>query len=314
MRKARRILPTDFLALAMGSGRGYHNEARPRERLAESDCRVSPLETAVEQWLSPRGGRSAWVSVRRQRLLGLVAARPRGTRQAWEIECLFDRTPALDALPDLLQKVTMEAGRAGAEKLFLRLRADSQLLGVVRKAGFSAYQEETLLRRLTAATPDAASVDRGVRPISRQDAYPAFRLYNRVTPEVVRRSEAVTFGEWQAAQERRWLKDGEEYVLDAEDGLAGLLRVGRVSGGVAFDLLIADDALERLPGMIALVRNSGSGPMTTVVPRSAQRLARGLEEAGFEAVAEFVCLMRRTTRPVEAGKLVPAMAKTAAAP
>jgi hypothetical protein len=311
MKRARTLLPTDLLALAMASGRTYRNEARPLERLVKLDNLERPLVPAVEQWLSPRGNRGVWIAMRRQRLLGLVSARPRGTRQAWEIDRLIDTTPGMDAVPALIERAVNETGRGGAEKLFLRLSATSRLLPVAKAAGFLPYQEETLYRRKGQITIGPAP---DMRPFARQDLYSAFRLYNRVTPHSVRRCEAVTFGEWQAAQERRWLKYGDEFVLDSERGLSAHLRVASVGEAVVFDLLVDEESIDRVPEIAAVAAEEGASQMFTVVAASAEAVARRLEEIGFEPIMDLVSLYHRTTRPVRAEKLVPAIAKTAVAP
>jgi hypothetical protein len=57
-------------------------------------------------------------------------------------------------------------------------------------------------------------------------------LYTATTPEVQRRVEAVTFGEWHAAQERRWLKhDGVELVQHREGHLSAWAGAARMPWG-----------------------------------------------------------------------------------
>src|SRR5437867_895855 len=144
---ARAMLPTDFLALLSHRGLACRNEARPFERLGAGDSSPNPIEAAIEPWLSFATGRHAWISARRGRLHGLVSVRRRGGRQAWEIDCLMDATADFSAVTGLLECASFEAGRAGTEKIFLRLPADSALLPVVRTAGFAPYANETLYFR-----------------------------------------------------------------------------------------------------------------------------------------------------------------------
>lgn len=313
MRVTRLALPADLLALAVASGRSYRNEARPRERLSDPDDRVRPFGTAMEPWLSLRNNRGVWIASRGQKLQGMVAARPSGSRQAWEIDCLIDASSESDVMPGLLEKAIVESGKAGAHKVFLRLNADSPLLKVARAVGFQAYQEEVLYVREPDALPTAPNAK--ARPFSRLDLYPSFRLYNRVTPESVRRSEAVTFGEWQAAQSNHWLREGSRVVLESEDGVGALLRFARSNGDLLFDLLIDPEYLDEVPSLVALAGQGQKARLLCLVPTFAESLSRRLEGLDFAPASEFVSLYHRTARPVKSGrKLVPAVAKSAVAP
>src|SRR3972149_246538 len=171
-KEARPVLPTDLLALVTYQGRSYRNEAWPRERVGAAESQ-RPLGLGL--------GKCPGLWRRR----GRVGAGRRGSRQAWEVDYLIDATPAQDAVVGLLECAVAEVGRAGAEKLFLRLAADSELLPVVLDAGFIAYREETLYAR--AARPEAEPALTALRPVQPADSYLLFRLYNATTPESTRR-------------------------------------------------------------------------------------------------------------------------------
>src|SRR3989304_233436 len=203
-KEARPVLPTDLLALVTYQGRSYRNEAWPRERVGAAESQ-GPLGLVLAKFLAFARGRSAWISVRRQRLRGLVGARRRGGRQAWEVDYLIDATPAQDAAAGLLEAAAAGVGRAGAEKLFLRLAADSELLPVVLDAGFIAYQEETLYAR--AARPEAEPALTALRPVQPADSYLLFRLYNATTPESTRRAGGGPLGRGDPPPERGWLEE-----------------------------------------------------------------------------------------------------------
>ena len=63
----------------------------------------SPLSVVLDKFVTLGRGRSAWVTTDRQRLQGLVAARPRAERSAWEIDYLIEGSDA-DALPSLIDR------------------------------------------------------------------------------------------------------------------------------------------------------------------------------------------------------------------
>ena len=316
---ARPVLPTDLLALMSHNGRVYPNAAETRERLGASEASTFPLESAVERWLSFVTSRNAWISARHQRLQGLVSTRRRGGHQAWEIDCLIDTTKALDAVTGLLDCATSEAGRSGAEKLFLRLAAESVLLPVVRKAGFQPYTLEVLYARQAPSAGSGHGALSGefapapLRAFTPQDPYPAYRLYNSLAPESVRRHEAATFGEWHAAQERRWLKNGVHLVAEREGHLTAWLRAASLPQGTLIDLLLEDGELAQVESHIISASEAagGHGPYLALVPQCSVSLGRRLEEVGFEPQAQFVSLVHRTAKPVKLPKLVPAIGKTA---
>ncbi|HXH20820.1 MAG TPA: hypothetical protein VNN10_02235 [Dehalococcoidia bacterium] len=304
-RSARAVLPIDLLALVSYNGKVYPNEARPRELLGAVDPTPNPIETAFEQWFSFATRRNAWISASRRRLLGLVSARRRGGRQAWEIDCLIDTTAARDAVSGLLECAMRAAGRSAAEKVFLRLSANSPLLPVVMNAGFTAYQSERLYAGSALAV---AGEEVPLRPFTQQDLYPAYRLYNATMPERTRRAEGSTFGEWQAAQEKHWLKAGAQLVLESEGGLAAEVRVGRLPHGLLAEIIAGAPAIEDTRGLLATAvkaAGSGLGRLMVLVPESAPAIASQLEDLGFDVREEFICLMARTTRLARMPKLAP---------
>lgn len=292
-------------------GRSYPNEAWTRERVSTVESPANPLGTAVDQLLGFARGRSVWVSVQRQRLQGLVGARQRGGRQAWEIDYLVDSTRGHDAVTGLLECAVVDAGRAGAEKLFLRLDASSDLMPVVLETGFLPYQEATLYSRASSLEPVSIQ---GLRNLAAMDSYFVFRLYNQCTPESVRRLEAATFGEWQAAQDRRWLKHGIQIVVERDGSLCGTVSASPHDGGISIDLMAEDGASDTvLPLLSAAVSELDAAfrSMEVLVPSSAAMVASQLRDAGFLPQRDYVSLMRRTTRPISIPNLRPAIAKTA---
>ncbi len=310
MNGARPVLPTDLLALVSYNGKVYPNEATPRERLGATEPASNAIETAIEQWLSFAVRRNAWISSRRQRLMGLVSARRRGGRQAWEIDCLIDTTASRDAVPGLLDCAVRGGGKAGAEKLFLRLNANSPLLPIAMGVGFAAYCSEHLYVGSALALGTGSA---GLRRFSPADQYPAYRLYNCVLPERTRRAEAATFGEWQAAREKQWLKGGVELVLDGPVSLAAHVRAARMAHGTLVDVTVANEALDLAQALISeAVQAAGatSGPLMALVHEADSGLRSRLEGLGFEAREEFFSLMCRTTRVARLPKLVPAAIPT----
>ena len=311
MSTVRTLLPTDLPALLAHPGLSAENAAFPRERLGAGDSHAT-LSVVRDQLRAFARQRSAWVSMRRQRVQGLVGARQRGGNEAWEIDYLLDATTDRGLTAKLLEYAVARAGKEGAQKLFLRLPAGSDLLQSVLHAGFLAYQEETLYVQEAPFSPTSAP--EGLRAVARSDSYPLFRLYCAAVPESVRRFEAATFDEWHAAQERRWHKNGPHFVLDRNGALHARVRACRLPQGLMLDLLLdsesSDEAVGLVSAAIAAADSSGE-PVLALLPQAAEAAARALQDAGFTAHTEYVSLMRRTTKPLALPRKVPVVAKNA---
>jgi hypothetical protein len=312
------VRPTDLVALVAFDGRVYPNEAITRDRTG-SEASPHPLETALEQWLSFATGRHTWISVKGATLRGLVAARKRGSKAAWEIDCLID---AADDDPgvllSLLDRMAADAGRAGAEKVFVRMPAGSDTVAIVARSGFVACQGERLLVREGSLVPETPSAPAGtaLRRWAKADAYATFRLYNRWAPESVRRVEAATFAEWNAARERiSPPRQTRQWVVERANQVAGWLRTG-VDGDLGrFDVMADSDAPELLDFLIeaAALRLARQERLLTLVPEAAVGLRERLAQRGFEERESFTVLARRVTRPVRMPELAPAAAQAALA-
>jgi len=305
MASVRSVRPTDLVALVAYDGKVYPNEAVTRDR-AGKDASPHPLETAIEQWFSFATGRHTWISVKGATLRGLVSARKRGSKAAWEIDCLIHTDEEPGVLLNLLEQVTEDAGRAGAEKVFLRVDADSDILRDASASGFAFYMREHLYVAEGPQNIEAPSFDTAqgvtVRRWSKADAYDTFRLYNRATPEPVRHAEAATFREWTASRERISANRGtRQWVAQTDNGIAGWLRTAADGGLGRFDVMV-DVAAAGLPDQLidaALARLTEQSLLLTLVPDFAVGVVDRLQKRGFQERGEFVVLSRRTVRPIE---------------
>ena len=312
MPSARTVRPTDLMALVGYDGRVYPNESVTRDRIGVERS-PHPLGTALEQWFSFATGRHTWINVRGATLRGLVSARRRGSKAAWELDCLIDAAeddPAV--LMSLLDQVAADAGRAGAEKIFLRIAAGSVVLKSACSCGFTVYLTERLLAAGEARSVVASSGREALSQLrrwGRADAYGTFQLYNRWTPEQVRRVEAATFREWQAARERvSSQRSARQSVIERDGRIAGWLRTAVVGGLGRFDLMADPSQPELLDTVIdaALARLSRASALFSLAPEFAAGLRERLERRGFEEQGEFVVLARRTAQPATSPELAPA--------
>ena len=311
MTSAHSVRPTDLVALVGSGGRIFPNEAVTRDRIG-TEMSARPLGNALEQWFSFARGRHTWISVKGATLRGLASARRRGSKVAWEVDCLVDAAEDdADVLMGLFDQMAEDAGRAGAEKVFLRVASDSHIAKVAVRCGFAQYLNERLLvgRRPSDNGPASSNPGQGLRRWGRADAYPTFRLYNRETPEMVRRREAATFREWTAARERLSPPRGtRQWVLEREGRIAGWLRTAAVGELGRFDLLAdhaTPDALEVLVDA-ALTKLHEQSAFFALVPEFAVGLREELGRRAFVQQGEFAVLVRRTTRPISAAQFAPA--------
>jgi hypothetical protein len=307
MTVARTVRPTDLVALVAFDGRVFPNEAKTRDRLGREESSPSPLESALEQWLSFATGRQTWISVRGSTLRGLISARRRSSNAAWEIDCLIDAAGDESVCMSLLDRVSDGAGRGGAEKIFLRLAADSPVLPVARRAGFVPFVTESMYAHhgpVSAEQPgETHSGHNGQRSVlslrrrSRADAYPLFQLYNVAVPESVRRVEAAT-----------WLTRRSTQLVLERDGRLGAWTRAATDGDIGrFDLLVNPRELELLEPLLlaALARLSRQGILLALVPEYQEPLARLLKRLGFERRQQYVVMAKRTVVIVKAPRLAP---------
>jgi len=306
MSSARYPLPTDLVALVAFDGRVYPNEARPWDRLGLHERGPHPLETALEQWFSFATGKHTWVSVRGATIRGLISARRRAKRSAWEAEVLIHADEDKGVLLSLLGRMAGGVGKLGAERVFLRLSADSRLIDVTREAGFFRYGQETLYRAERAGAVEAPHL--ALRPRVKADALGIFQLYTQAVPANVRAIEGATFREWQSALEP-WPGRPAELVLEEDGVITAWLRflpgqLGRFSLLAHPDRADAE-ALVR----VAAALLAGSRSVIGLVPAHDSAQARSLGQIGFAPAGDYVALAKRLLKPIE--EIVPEKVGTA---
>jgi hypothetical protein len=308
---ARPLRPTDLpvlaslwargkLPLAGGEAATFCNEAHVWDRLGLREHSLSALgglERAFQQWAPIGGDRLTWVARRGLAVRGLASARRRGRRSAWEVDYLIAASGEENTGASLLEELTRGLGRAGVEKVFIRLDAQSRLLGVARSAGFFPYLREQLWR-LERVSPGLDCPPLAMRLRTAADMLPLFQLYNTSVPATVRRCEALTLREWAAMQERGRC---QHLVLQKDGRLVACLRLARHDGAGCFALLAArrqDAPLDNLLAT-ALHRLHNRRPIFCLVPDYERSLAARLADIGFQPVAEYALLANRLVRPIE---------------
>jgi hypothetical protein len=271
------------------------------------------LDSALRPWFSFATGRHTWISLQGQTVQGLVSARHRGNRTAWEIDCLVAATDDQYRIANLFDQVSSAAGASGVTRIFLRLEAGSALLAAARRAGFIPYAHEVLYRSERTAEPSDANDELQIEPSRAADAFALYRLYNAVTPEAVRRIEAPSYQLWQSGAERRTSGRSKHNVVARREGEAiGHIRSSRDGGVGKIDIVVnsasAEDAV-RLVG-IACSFAGPQRPLLCLAPTYATQLVSALERSGFAPDSEYALLVKRTALPMPAARPVTAHAAT----
>lgn len=287
MSRARYPLPTDLVALVSFDGRVYPNEAKPWDRLG-LDQRPRPWEEALEQWFSFATGKHTWVNVRGATIRGLISARKRTKRTAWEVEVLIDADEDAKVVSNLFGRMVAGVGKTGAERIFVRVDEDSRVVRAAREAGFFAYQRQTLYR--LAEKPTVAEPGLSLRVRAKDDLHGVYQLYSRVVPANVRAIEGATFRKWQAALEP-WGGRTQEFVLDEDGAITGWLRL--MAGQVGRMAVLGSPAnIEELL-RAGLSQVAGDGPVLILVAEHEVALRRAVEGTGFESHGEYTVMAKR---------------------
>jgi len=293
MSSARHPLPTDIVALVSFDGHVYPNEANPFERLGV-DQKARPLEHALEQWFSFATGKHTWVSVHGATIRGLISARPRAKRSAWEVEVLIDASEDESVALSLFSRMIAGVIKQRAERVFLRLSADSDVCDAARAAGFFNYGGEVLYRRAADQWRPSGS-DLPLRSRAKADTFGIFQLYNRVAPATVRAIEGLSFREWQAAQEK-WGGRANDMVIEEDGVITGWVRA--MSGSPGRVHVLAErgpyDAL--LGAGLDVLQDQD---VFCLASDYNVELASALERFAFEPVGQYQSMAKRLTKPVE---------------
>lgn len=317
----RHLRPTDLVALAAFEAKDLPNEARTRDCIDRDRRRPFAIATVLEQWLAAED-RQTLVAGGGLAIRGLVSARQRSGRSAWEVDWLLldgdksdDRTlrgPQDGASLALLERLAEEAVRLQVQRIFLRVPKESEVVGAAARAGFVAYGTEALLRRgpsdLVLPTDESPSLE--LRPRGKEDELAVFRLYHGAVPPQVRSMEGMTLEEWRATRDVQFGQQ-REFVWCEEDRVRAWLQVNRSSGCGQFRLLLHPEDEGRVKELVAyaLGQLSRRDPALALVPHYQPSLRSVLKEVwGFEEVAEYETLVRQLAVRVPEARFVPARA------
>ena len=219
--------------------------------------------------------------------------------KVWEVDHLYlqETAPGFDSPEDdfarLLGDLVLAARERGAERVFLRCFAGSEVTQLAQRAGFFHYFNQTLLEKdvtpeSSNGTSDASDGAECVRDRLPQDTHGLFQLFSAATPQRVRVGLGFTLEQWRDAQEPR---RGQEWVSHHNDRLTGWAAAGSQGADTYGELMIHPDHPELLPVMADLIF-SQPGPQKWLVPDYQEATYEMLSRRGFRETSEYAILAK----------------------
>ncbi len=280
----------DALRCMLVDAPGGPNFAAP----TESIVRCRPLRNSTF-WKQSLGRSSARVTVgdwNGINVASLASARVRSGVRSWEV----DRLHLKDAGDpfDLLEQVVYAAGCRGAERVFLRVPCDSDMVDAARRVGFFSYFEES---HLTGPEWDAET-GAGIEKYSVERRTPAdqqglFQLYCAATPQEVRQGIGMTIDQWLDSQEPAQ-PNRKESVLKLDGKIVGWRMCepfGKTTAGRTLGHPGHPDSTRYLVDLSCQAQN-------WLVPDYQQNAAEMLERQGLQEVGRYTVLIKTVAVPV----------------
>ncbi len=240
-------------------------------------------------------------------LSSLASALVRGGLRAWEVDRLHLKTS--EQALDLLEQVVGAAAARGAEKVYLRVPQDSQIVDEACRAGFFPYYDEIHLTgheatgQIENGGGDTTDTTYGhhARTLERYssedraepDSHGLFQLYCASTPQQVRVGVGMTFDQWCDSQEQPQPRR-HETVLKLEGKIVGWQLREPFGDTAAGQVLAHPGHPDLMAHLIEMSRNTLNWLVPTYQENAVNLLARnGLQEAG-----RYTMLIKTVTAPV----------------
>jgi hypothetical protein len=305
-----RLSPADLMPIILQRG-SLSNRAKTKDNLSKKETRFSTVGTLLEQWFIPRRRRYTWVWSKGLDFRGLASAKNHSSPYDWMIDFLLLDEQDRECGLSLLERISTDGEELEAEKIFLRLSAESRLVDAAKEAGFSHYVTECLYQ-LEKEKGDL--MDKGgelpipLRYKHSGDEYRLFELYEACVPVPVRRVEGMTFTEWQATKDKDATQQGKEWVYEKEGSLVGLFRASIIRDSGQFEIMAHSD--EELEQMVeySLKYLKNCRYLFCLTPEFQHELKRLLENQGFVEVAKYSALVKELAIRAQQPCLIPLQA------
>jgi len=280
----------DALRCMLVDAPGGPNLAAPTESIVR--CRPLRNSTFWKQSLGRGSNRVTVGDWNGINLASLASARVRSGVRSWEVDRLHlkDEGQAFD----LLEQVVYAAGCRGAERVFLRVPCDSDMVNAARKVGFFPYFEEIHLAGPGRSTEtDAGTEKYSVEQRTSADQQGIFQLYCSATPQEVRQGIGMTIDQWHDSQEPAQT-NRKESVLKFDGKIVGWRMCepfGKTTAGQTLGHPDHPDSTRYLVNLNCQAQN-------WLVPDYQQNAAEMLERQGLQEVGRYTMLIKTVAVPV----------------
>ena len=223
-------------------------------------------------------------------LSSLASARVRSGIRSWEIDRLHLKESEQGF--ELLEQAVYSAGCRGAERVFLRVPCDSELVDTARMVGFFPYFKEAHLAG-AGAPSNTCLTGFSVEHRTPTDLQGLFQLYNAATPQEVRRGIGMTIDEWMDSQEP--VQTGrKELVLKLDGKIVGWRMCESFSKATAGQTLGHPDYPDSTRYLVGISCNT----QKWLVPNYQQNVAGLLKRQGLQEVGRYTMLIKTVSVPV----------------
>ncbi len=296
----RTLEPLDIVrCLAVGMNR-FPNHAITSAGISKPQSFSALIPSVSRRRLQPRSKVSALVCAEDGSFRSVASFRPRSGPSSWEVSHLYADPDSYGALTDLLEQVGVASAYGGAERVFLRVEADSDIIPDARRAGFFPCFGETLYReRGPASELGRGLFDADAHSVKRRPGHDhaLFRLYNETTPVKVRQLTGMTLEQWKDSREPMGRRSRER-ALELEGEVRGWIGTSIRSGVGRIEVTLRPDCAALAPdivefGLRSLVKAKS---VVALAPDYAPLLGGALEERGFRAEGEFAVLVKSLAR------------------
>ena len=233
----------------------------------------------------------------------MVRAGTRSGPLAWDVNELYVARRDPDIAATALEQLAYPAGAAGARRIFLRLRSDSDLFDAARIAGYRPVYTETefTIESLEDATTTLDAAEPGeLSELTTLDDHAAFRLYCAAVPIDVRTRSGQVLDEWASGQEPLGRKTEEFAAKDAEsERHEAVVRTAELAGRRFVSLMRSRGSSFGSEAMLGQIKARGEDKPVTVMVRSYdEELGESLTDIGFTSDDSYDVMIKTLAVPV----------------
>ena len=283
----------DALRCMLVDAPGGTNLAAPTESVVR--CRPLRNSTFWRQSLAPGSKRVTVGDWNGMNLISLASARMRNGFRAWEVDRLHLKES--DQALELLEQIVQCAGSRGAERVFLRVPYNSEIVEEARRTGFFPYYDEIHLTgrewvpdiNVSGYEPGRFTSENWCTP----DQRGLFQLYCAATPQRVRDGIGVSIDQWYDSQEPAQTRRNET-VLKLDGKIVGW-RMRELFGKTAIGQMIGHpDHPETAPHLVRLSCQT----QNWLVPDYQDHIAGLLDRQGLQEAGRYIMLIKTVLAPV----------------